>query len=81
MQYITSVTQKGQITLPSALRKKLHITAYSRVVLQLSPNQQAITVEATEDILDLAGTFVPVANKDKTALDAREAMEDEYQRI
>ncbi len=78
MKFVTSVTQKGQITLPIGFRKKLNIAPYSKVVLELLPSKKAITVEATEDILDLAGTFVPKANKKKSVMAALESMEDDY---
>ncbi len=78
MQFITTVTQKGQITLPIAFRKQLNINPYSKVILELTPNKRVIKLEATEDILDLAGTFIPRANKNKSALEARKYMENNY---
>lgn len=78
MKFVTSVTQKGQITLPIGFRKQLNIAPYSKVVLELLPSKKAITVEATEDILDLAGTFVPRANKKQSVMAALEAFEETY---
>jgi bifunctional DNA-binding transcriptional regulator/antitoxin component of YhaV-PrlF toxin-antitoxin module len=78
MKFVTSVTQKGQITLPISFRKQLSILPYSKVVLELLPSKKSITVEATEDILDLAGTFLPRANKKKSVMAALESMEDDY---
>jgi len=81
MQFITTVTQKGQITLPIAFRKQLSLHPYDRVVLDLTPNKKTIRVNGTEDILDIAGTLVPRANKNMSALKAREYMENNYQRV
>jgi len=79
MQYLTTVTQKGQITLPIVFRKQLAIEPYSKVVLELGKGNQVIKIKATQDILDLAGSFVPRANKNKSVLKAREQMESQYQ--
>ena len=81
MQFITTVTQKGQITLPITFRKQLNINPYGKVILELTPNKKAIKLKATEDILDLAGTFIPRVNKKKSALEARKYMENNYKRI
>jgi len=79
MQFITTVTQKGQITIPMAFRRQLEIKPYDKVSLNISANKKTISIKPTEDILDIAGTFVPRANKNKTSLEAREYMENNYQ--
>lgn len=77
MQVLTTVTQKGQITLPKKLRDKFKIAPYDRVIV--SANRRSIKVSPTRDILDLAGTFrAPIG---KNALMARKAMEKQYRRI
>jgi len=81
MQFTTTVTQKGQVTLPISFRKQLNINPYDKVILNISPNKKSISVEPTEDILDLAGTFVPNVNKNKSVLEARNAMETSYKRV
>jgi hypothetical protein len=40
-----------------------------------------IIIKPTVDILDLAGTFHPRKNKNKSVLDARKAMEKQYKRF
>lgn len=77
MQAITTITQKGQITLPIAMRMHLGMKPYSKV--RLSANKTAITVIPTEDILDIAGSFKP--KKKLSALAARSAFEKRYHRI
>ena len=79
MQAMTTVTQKGQITLPKALRELVNIDVYDKVIVKLGKG--FLKIEPTEDILDIAGTFKPKKNKNKSALDAREAMEREYKRV
>ena len=77
MQVITTVTQKGQITLPKNLRDKFKITPYDRVVI--SHGKRFIKVSPTHDILDLAGTFKP--KKGLSVMAAREAFERNYKRV
>jgi len=77
MQQITTVTQKGQITIPKKLRDEFAIGKYSKVILEKSKN--FIKITPAKDILDLAGSFIP--KKVKSVLEAREAMEKKYKRI
>ncbi len=79
MQVITTVTQKGQITLPKQFRDAFGIGQYDTVIVEKGTDH--IKIKPTEDILDLAGTFTPKKNKKKTALDARAAMEKQYKRF
>lgn len=79
MQVITTVTQKGQITLPKQFRKKLGIDKYDKVAITASKNH--IKIKPTFDILDIAGTFHPRKNKHRSALEAREYMETHYKRV
>lgn len=78
MQFTTTVTQKGQITLPKVLRDLLNISPYDQVVISL--DKKAIKVESTQDILDLAGT-VKLGKGKKSVLDARKVFEKEYKRF
>lgn len=79
LQATTTVTQKGQITLPKFLREKVDINLFDKVVVKLGRGK--LVIESTKDILDMAGSLVPKKNKDKTALQAREAMEKQYSRF
>lgn len=73
----TTVTQKGQITIPVFLRTMFGLKPYSKVVLQAGRGY--IKVKPVEDILDLAGTFKP---KKKLRIDdARKALETSYHRF
>jgi|GEM_PF-788655 len=77
MTNVTTVTQKGQITLPLILRKMLAIKPYDRVLVKISDGR--ITIEPVKDILDLAGA-VPVNSKINAA-QARSFMVNNYSRI
>lgn len=78
MKFTTTVTQKGQITLPKAFRDALGIHPYDQVQLTLKKN--LVQVESTEDILDLAGTFKPRKNAHRSIESARRALEKTYER-
>lgn len=79
MQYTTTVTQKGQITLPKTLRDALNISPFDQVVLSL--DRHAIKVESTQDILDLAGSLSVVKKPAKSVLAARDAFDKTYKRF
>ena len=79
MQIITTVTQKGQVTLPKILRDAVGIKEYDKVVIEAGKNH--LLVKPTKDILDYAGTIIPQKNKNKSVLDARKALEKSYQRV
>lgn len=77
MQITTTVTQKGQVTIPVDLRRKYNIGEYDLVIIK--PEKRYLKIMATEDILDLAGSFKP--KKKTPVLKAREEMENNYQRF
>lgn len=75
--YATTVTQKGQITIPLELRNKLGFQKYGKVKLEAAADH--VKVYPQEDILDLAGNHK--ARKGKNALKAREEMDKGYKRF
>ncbi len=75
--YAATITQKGQITIPLALREEFGLKLYGKA--RLEPGDGFIKVYAQEDILDMAGAFVP-KNK-KTLMKAREVFEKKYKRF
>ena len=79
MQVITTVTQKGQVTLPKAIRDAFNIDKYDKVTIEAK--EDYIKIKPTIDILDLAGTLHPRKNNKKSALDARKYMEKHYKRF
>jgi len=79
MQFITTVTQKGQVFLPLALRQAANIDVYDKVTVSME--RKTIKIVPQEDILDLAGTLKIKKNKNKSALKAREYLETHYSRV
>lgn len=77
MQVMTSVTQKGQITLPKSLRSLLDINLYDTVTVELGKGH--LKVKPVKDILDMVGTVK--VKKGQSALKAREMMEKHYKRV
>jgi len=77
MTSITAITQKGQITIPLAMRKALGWSVYDRV--QVKMGDGGVSIEPVEDFLDMAGLFK--APKGKDALKARAYMEKYYKRF
>ena len=73
---ITTVTQKGQITIPVAMRIALGINPYDRVQVRMGDG--VVEIEPTPDFLSMAGSVKPI--KGKSALKAREYMEKHYKR-
>lgn len=75
---LTTVTQKGQITLPKAIRDELGLKVYSRVYVMKKGDH--IEVHPTFDIVDIAGTFKP-RRKVVSAVKLRGYMEKHYERV
>ncbi len=55
MQFTTSVTQKGQATIPSAIRKKLGIKPNTKIVFELKSNMEA-SIRTVVDFFTLKGS-------------------------
>jgi AbrB family looped-hinge helix DNA binding protein len=77
MQFITTVTQKGQITLSKKIREIFGIDQYDKVFVEA--DKDYIKIKPAEDILDLAGKFR--RKMKKPILKAREYMEKNYKRF
>ena len=74
MHVSTSVTQKGQVTLPKKIRDKFGLKTYDRV--RVEDRGDHIAVIPTKDVVDLAGAF----KSKKSVLNAREKFEEDYSR-
>ena len=73
---ITTLTQKGQLTIPRVMRNKLGLEPRKRVRVEMGKGH--LKVKPIEDLLDIAGMYK--APKGKNALQAREYMELHYKR-
>lgn len=76
MTYQTTITKKGQITIPKSLRELLELDTSSKIILEA--NKDKIIIKTVPDILDIAGKFK--IKKVKSALKTRELFEKRYKR-
>jgi AbrB family looped-hinge helix DNA binding protein len=73
---VTTITQKGQVTIPMVMRKALGWSVYDRV--QVRMRDGGAIIEPVPDLMNMAGSIRPV--KGKSALKARAWMEKNYKR-
>ena len=79
MTYTTGITIKGQITIPSVIRKKMKLERSSKLSIFLDEKSGEIRVKALPNFFELAGS-INIKNK-KDVMKAREYMENNYERI
>lgn len=79
MVYSTTITKKGQITIPKEIREILKLNEGKKLEVELERKKKEIKIKPVPDILDLAGTFKP--KRKINVLKAREAMERKYERV
>ena len=77
MQTIATVTQKGQVTLPKALRDAFAIASYDSVIIERYDDH--IAIRPAKTVLDFIGKVKPRKNTQVAPLKARAAMEKAYQ--
>ncbi len=79
MPYQTTITQKGQITIPKTIRDTLSLDRYKKLSIEIKRDKKEITIRPTPDFLEIAKKI-----KVKKKLDpvkAREYMETHYERL
>lgn len=76
--YTSTVTQKGQVTIPIDLRNELGLKMYSKVIFKKAADH--VKIYPTQDIVDMAGMF-KVKGRKLSAVKAREYMEKHYSRV
>ncbi len=74
MQFTTSVTQKGQATIPAPIRKSLGIKPNTKIVFELKSNNE-VTLKPVVDFFSLKGSVKTDKPFDLTAME--KAIEDE----
>jgi bifunctional DNA-binding transcriptional regulator/antitoxin component of YhaV-PrlF toxin-antitoxin module len=80
MEYLATITQKGQITLPKAIRELLKVNKYDSVKLVFDKKINKAVIDKAPDLIDMAGTL----KIDKRLLKkypvekTRELMEQQY---
>jgi len=76
MTYQSTITRKGQITIPKEFREILKLETGRKLEIELTKKKE-IKIKPTRDILDLAGTFKP-KRKIIDPIKIREMMEKMY---
>ena len=67
MQFTTTVTQKGQATIPAPVRRKLGIKPKSKITFELSGEKA--TISPVKDFLSLKGSLKSNKKFDIEAMD------------
>lgn len=77
----TSVTQKGQITIPKEVRTYLGISPRNKVIFEKTKN--GYQIKKAPDLLSLAGKGKALIRKNKKidVVKAREWLETDYERV
>lgn len=81
MTHSTTLTQKGQITIPKLMREFLRLKTGQRISLELEEEKEEIKLKVYPDILELAGKIKVKKNKGVDPVKAREYMETHYERV
>lgn len=68
MQFTTTVTQKGQATIPAPIRKKLGIKPNTKIVFDLKDNQE-VSIKPVTDFFSLKGSVQAEKPFDIEAMD------------
>ena len=76
MVYTTTITQKGQVTIPVEIRKLFDLKQGGKVFIEALKDGKAITLTPKKSIFDLAGTYKP--KKVENAVFIREKMAKSY---
>lgn len=79
MTYQTTITSKGQITIPKKIREILGLKPFRGVTINVESRKKEAIIKPAEDILDLAESFKP--RRRTSALKTRETMEKIYKRV
>lgn len=76
MKEFSTITKKGQVTIPKSFREKLGLRYFTKIILDLDESEGVIKIRASKDVLDMAGEL-EIEDKD-SILKAREALETSY---
>lgn len=78
MVYSTTITKKGQITIPKPIRDVLGLETGEKLSVELEKEKEEIKIKPYPDILELAGKIK--VKKKIDPVKAREYMETHYER-
>lgn len=78
MPYQTTVTQKGQITIPKSIRDALQLIGSKKVIIELEEGEASARITPVDDFLAVAKSIR--VRKKVNPLRARAIMESSYAR-
>ena len=78
MAYQTTVTQKGQITIPKPIRDILQLTGSKKVMIELEEGEASARITPADDFLAVAKSIR--VKKKVSPIRARAIMESSYAR-
>lgn len=78
-RFKTTITQKGQMTIPKKVREKLDLQTSSPAQIEFDEKDKSLKIKQGPDIMDFKAFIKPP--KGKNALKAREEMENNYERF
>jgi len=76
MTYTSTITKKGQITIPLALRDIFGLKEGARIFIEAQNGGKEITLKPKKSIFDIAGAFEP--KRVENVLRIREKMANSY---
>lgn len=79
MTYQTTITRKGQMTIPKKLREALGLELGRQVLLEPDIKGQRVKIVQVPSLRSLAGSFRPQKTYDPVVL--RKRMERHYKRV
>lgn len=68
MQFTTSVTQKGQATIPAQIRQLLDIKPNSKIIFEIK-NKKEVYIKPVQDFFKLKGSVKSTKSFDINAMD------------
>lgn len=78
MNYLTTITQKGQITIPKGIRKILELEKGEKLQVEFERKKKVIKIKPAYDFLEIARKIR--VKKKINPVKAREYMEKFYER-
>ncbi len=78
MAYSTTITQKGQVTIPKTIREMFQLNRYKKITIEVKKQKQEITLKPAYDFLEVARKIK--VKKKIDPVKARAYMETHYER-
>lgn len=78
MSYQTTITRKGQITIPKPLRDTLELNRFRKIIVELGQDAKDIKIRPADDFLKIAQKIKVIKKTDP--IKARQQLEKSYER-